>query len=627
MQSPLKMPVPRTVLALALAALLSPALPAVAASGTAPQDLGASAPEIVQSISIYLKLHHSQELDQFILASVNPTSSAYHQFLSVPEFAERFGPSEEELALVLSTLKASGIVINEVYADHLVIKATGTLSQFNAAFNTSIHDYVDADGHKFRKPAREPEIPATLQSLILAVAGLNTTPAQFLSHRHSTADVSKLGVAPPALVLPRSGSTASGVPGSYTVGDVANFYGVNPLYAKGISGKGRTVGIATLANFLPSDAYFYWNSIGLPVKADRITQVHVDGGGVLSANAGSGETALDVEQSGGLAPDADVIVYDAPNTDYGFLDVFYKAASENKVDTLSVSWGQPEINYYPTPGFADYRSQLVAFHQAFAEAAAQGISLFAAAGDSGAFDTVRGAPTPQFTAPLTVDSPAADPYIVAAGGTTLPVTITFTGVPAPVIIPTEQVWGWDYLAPLFGQDAVFSVGGGGGVSVFWPKPAYQKGVGGIRKSEFNQTWAWYPNFPDTTGGLQTLVALPGGYAGRNVPDVSLNSDPFTGYILYSTPDGGFQSGYGGTSFAAPQLNGITSLLSQAAGSRLGLVQSGLYAAQKSSGPGIVDITAGDNWFYFGVKGYEPGAGLGVINAAKLVKVFSKKKED
>jgi subtilase family serine protease len=125
------------------------------------------------------------------------------------------------------------------------------------------------------------------------------------------------------------------------VGDVANFYDINPLYKAGINGRGQTVGIATLANFLPSDAYAYWSLIGLIILPNRITQVHVDGGGELSADAGSGETSLDVEQSGGLAPNAKIIVYDAPNTNPGIIDLFYKAASDNLVDSLSVSRAKP----------------------------------------------------------------------------------------------------------------------------------------------------------------------------------------------------------------------------------------------------------------------------------------------
>jgi hypothetical protein len=63
---------------------------------------------------------------------------------------------------------------------------------------------------------------------------------------------------------------ATGMPGEYTVADLANFYDINPLYKAHIDGRGQTVGIATLANFLPSDAYdwrrgqFHLAAPGLP---------------------------------------------------------------------------------------------------------------------------------------------------------------------------------------------------------------------------------------------------------------------------------------------------------------------------------------------------------------------------
>jgi kumamolisin len=119
-----------------------------------------------------------------------------------------------------------------------------------------------------------------------------------------------------------------------------------------------------------------------------------------------------------------------------------------------------------------------------------------------------------------------------------------------------------------------------------------------------------------------LLDLPARFAGRNVPDVSLNADPESGYLLYSTEDGGLLDGFGGTSFVAPQLNGISALISQAnGGGRLGLWNPMLYRfkqiyAYTNASP-LNDITAGDNWFYRGIPGYEPGAGLGVLDVAKL----------
>ncbi|MDE2082550.1 MAG: S8/S53 family peptidase [Burkholderiales bacterium] len=638
---------PRTLVkAVALAAALAASSLALAERpGAAPQDMGATPAATTMTVSIVLKVRDPEALDEFIADTVNPDSGRYHRFLSVQQFRQRFAPSEGQIRRVTQYLQGLGIHVDEIYPSGLIIKATGTAAQFSQAFSTGLRDYDDEQGRRFHRPDSEPRTPDLLQDVVLYVAGLNTQASQF--HPRSTNAQTlraRLGQALPAVVLPSGNGTATGVPGSYTTGDVAGFYGVDPLYAQGITGKGMTVGIATLADFVPADAYTYWSRIGLNVKPNRITQVRVDGGGMLSGAAGSGETSLDVEQSGGLAPDADVVVYDAPNTEAGFIDVFYKAVADNKVDTLSVSWGSPEIYNFAIPGIStDSRPVLVAYHQAFAEAAAQGISAFAAAGDSGAYDTNRSLPAPQFSSILTADSPASDPYIVAAGGTTLPGTIQLGRFSAP--IPTEQVWGWDYLAPFcssLGLDnntcGIYSVGGGGGVSVFWPQPAYQRGVPGIRRSEPNQVWTYYPNYPDTSV-QQYLYTVPANVKGRNLPDISLNSDPFTGYLVYSSTDGGWLTGYGGTSFAAPQLNGIFALVAQAKGSRLGLLQPQLYGMRGSqrgehqgesgngSSPGVVDVIGGDNWFYSGIPGYEPGAGLGTINAAALVRALPGRRND
>lgn len=596
----------------------------------APRDLGVTAAEATQTVSIVLKLRHAEELDAFIAETVDPDSPRYHRFLTTEQFRAAFAPSREDIRRVTDFLTDNGIVVNEVYPNGLVIKATGTAAQFTQAFQAILHDYTDHNGRRFRRPEHGHKVPGHLADVILYVAGLNTQSAQFRPHSTlAKPHAAGLGDVVPKVVLPAGNSTATGVPGSFTTGDVANQYGVNPLYAKGITGKGRTVGIATLANFYPADAYAYWDAIGLNVSPTRIKQVHVDGGGELSADAGSGETTLDVQQSGGLAPDAKMVVYDAPNTEAGFIDVFYKAVADNVVDTLSVSWGSPEILNFDIPGVStDSRGVLIAYHQAFAEAAAQGISTFASAGDDGAYDTNSVAPYPTFSKILTVDSPASDPYIIAAGGTTLPGDIQRKY--GTVNVPTEQVWGWDYFNPYlianYGndfKDYYFSTGGGGGVSVFWPTPDYQKGVKGIRRSEPNQVWT----YTDPSTGVQSyLYTVPANFKGRNLPDISLNSDPYTGYLVYSTTDGGWIAGYGGTSFASPQLNGIFAVISQAKGSRLGLLHPLLYRGRgeewrRQAKPGTIDITAGDNWFYGGTKGYEPGAGLGVIDAAALAQAI------
>ncbi|GAA0889744.1 S53 family peptidase [Rhodanobacter soli] len=601
-----------------------------AAGGSAPTDLGASNPGQTVNVTLVLGLHNQDALENFIYSTVTRGSPSFHRFLTTAQFADRYGATAGEIAGVQAFLKQQGLTQVELLPNHLAIKVSGTIGQFNAAFHTSIHDYRASDGSTFHQPSVTPTVPAALSGTLVVASGLSSE-ARYHSHHVKAILPPQLG--PSANALARSAApatTCTGNPtatctvGEFTVGDVANRYNINPLYRLGVNGKGSTVGIATLADFIPADAYAYWSAIGLPVKPNRITQVHVDGGGPLSGPAGSGETSLDVEQSGGLAPWADIIVYDAPNTDAGFFDVFNRAVSDNKVDSLSVSWGSPEIFYFPQlNGGVDFTDELRAFHQVFLEAAAQGISMFATSGDSGAYDTVRslgGLPTDPVPPPLTADAPGSDPFITTAGGTTVPFSYSFSGGPT-ASLTRESVWGWDYISSYFQTnfgvditDAVFSVGGGGGVSVFWQLPRYQLFTGGIRRSEKNQTLLFPP--------FDINYTLPANYRGRNEPDVSLNADPETGYSIVSSLDGpGLLTFFGGTSFVAPQLNGISALLRQSSHGRVGFWNPQVYALQNIFGYGpfsaFNDIRSGDNWFYVGKPGYEPGAGIGTLNVSNL----------
>ncbi len=626
----------RKALATSVALLLCGVATVSFAADGRPADLGASNPAQTVNVTLVLGLHNQAALEKYVYSTVTRGNPAFHRFLTTAEFADRYGASRDEIVRVQAFLKQQGLTQVELLPNHLAIKVRGTIGQFNAAFHTAIHDYRASDGSTFHQPNATPRVPAALSGTLVVASGLSSE-ARYSSHRVNAvfpqpsprANALAKGAAAPAAAQCKGNPTATCTPGEFTVGDVANRYNINPLYRVGVNGRGSTIGIATLANFLPADAYAYWSDIGLGVKPHRITQVHVDGGGPLGSSAGSGETSLDVEQSGGLAPWADIIVYDAPNTDAGFFDVFNQAVSDNKVDSLSVSWGSPEIFYFPQlNGGVDFTDNLRAFHQVFLEAAAQGISMFATSGDSGAYDTVRalgGSLTDPVPPPLTANAPGSDPFITTAGGTTVPFSFSFSGGPT-ASITRESVWGWDYISQYFQSnfgvditDQVFSVGGGGGVSVFWPVPRYQQFTAGIRKSEKNQTLL-LPAF-----GIN--YTLPANYRGRNVPDVSLNADPETGYSLVSSLDGpGLLTFSGGTSFVAPQLNGISALLTQATRGRVGFWNPQVYALQNIFGYGsfsaFSDIRAGDNWFYAGKNGYEPGAGIGALNVSNLAVFLS-----
>jgi subtilase family serine protease len=630
----------RTSLAASLALMLAGT---VSAAGAKPNiDMGLSTSSQPTRVTLVLKLHNQDDLEAYIQQTVTPGSPHFQQFLSTADFAKRYGATDKEIARVQAYLAKQGLT-GTVMANRLGIQVSGTLGQFSSAFKAPIHTYTSrSNGASFHRPATPLVIPAELADTVVSANGLNSE-KKYLSHRLGTPKQAARQQRLSTLATFNSASksagssnpTATGEPGAYTVGDVADLYNINPLYQRGVTGKGSTVAIVTLSNFDPADAQSYWDTIGLTTKSNRITQVHVDGGGAI--DDGSGETALDVEQAGGLAPFADVIVYDAPNAGNGFIDAFAQAVADNKADSISTSWGSPEIYNFAalnvdgaSPTDTTDVGDLVAFHQVLMEAAAQGQSVFAASGDSGAYDTVRGlgygTGPGDFSAPLTVDSPASDPYITAAGGTTVPFTYAFrvgntTGPQAA--ITQESVWGWDYIQNYFDSNFgpglldLFSVGGGGGVSVYWRTPFYQRFTRGVKTSEAKQSLVY--NDPDT--GPTTYLKLPNHFPGRNVPDIALNADPETGYIVVSSVDGGLVEGEGGTSFVAPQLNGISALLRQSSGRRIGLWNPRIYLLQNIFGygrySGFHSVNAGDNWFYQGAPHYTPGAGIGTLDVTNL----------
>lgn len=590
------------------------------------QDLGLASTTDVKSIAISLTPNNLAGLEAFVASTADRNSPNFRQFLTPAQFAAQYGQSDAVVAQVRAYLESMGMTVTKVYANNLLISARATNAQIAAAFGTPVHQFSYL-GQSYQAPTAAPVLPQQIAGAVSAITGLSNKPV-FKSHRVAIPNVGPAGAEATAVagVTPTPNVASLPRPGSYTTRDLALQYNINPLYAAGVSGAGKTIGIATLADFDPNDAFTYWQAIGLNVDPNRITKVAVDGGALPADGVGSdgaGETTLDVEQSGGVAPGANVRVYVAPNTDAGFLDVFAQAVNDNIVDTLSISWGGPEIG-------SDGKT-LAAFHTVFLQAAAQGIPVIAAAGDAGAYDINRNPGAfvfpSQATTLLDVDFPAADPLVVAAGGTTLPGV--YHRKHGDITVPAERPWGWDYLRDYittwYGQATYyayyFPVGGGGGVSVQFNQPFYQAGLPGVLNSAPAQS-LWVSPAVNGTKSWQDWADLPSGFAGRNLPDLALNADPVSGYAIYQ---GGWGFGSGGTSFVAPQLNGIFTLIAQGAGGRLGFLHPQLYGVFKAQGYGpsaaFRPITTGSNLFYRAGPNYNPASGLGSLDVANLARAF------
>jgi kumamolisin len=627
------------------------AAPALVKNHPAVVDLGAAetiAGQSQISVTVSLKLRNTDQMESMLQAVYTAGGPSYRKFLSPQEFVTKFGPTAATIARVTQHFQKAGLHVAQITGTHLSV--SGSAAAMQAEFGVQVHAFEVAPtattaGYRFRSPMGAVQVASDIADAVQSVDGLDTRP-HFRPHlAHSMLAQSNGGLIDlPAAATPN----AANPPGSLTVTDFAKHYDVNPLYHSGVNGQGVTIGIVTLASFTPSDAYAYWQALGLNVKSNRIREVQIDGGsGPVSDAGGSLETTLDVEQSGGLSPGSKVVVYEAPNTNQGFIDAFAKAIDSNAADTISCSWGEWEFfdlaaqgNVVTDPVTGTQTSSLRAEGDLLFQAALQGQSFYVAAGDAGAYDdtdffTPPSWPVPKGSVVLSVDDPAAQQWVTTMGGTTLagPQTFAISATKNLTInIATEQAWGWDYLIPLcadLGYDplscGIYPGGGGGGVSAYVPLPIYQSGIQGIRSTAFGQTQLDYSQTPPAF-----VVTLPGGFQGRNVPDLSLNSDPDTGYQVYYTDDKNVfsvQTGWGGTSFAAPQFNGVTALYNQALGHRVGLINFALYdlarfgVAYNGFEAPLRDIKDGDNWFFNAHQGYDQATGLGVPDVANLLRAL------
>ncbi len=583
-------------------------------------DLGVSSPSARRSVTVTLALRNQAALEAYVAAIADRKSASFRQFLTPAQFAASYGQTPAAVAQAVAFLRAQGFTVDTVHANNLLIGITGTNAQLAATFGIALHDYA-LQGATWTAPAGTAVLPAQLKGIATGVSGLSTR-ANFRSHAARIPDSGALAgdvVAAPRVVA----GTPPSAPGSYTVKDLAAKYNVNALYAKGLTGAGRTLGIVTLAGYDQADVFSYWDQVGLVTDRGRITDIPVDGGALAKDGPGSdgaGETTIDVQQSGGVAPGAAMRVFIAPNKDNGFLDAFAAAIEEDKIDVLSVSWGNPEI--YNLPSDTD------AFHALFLQAASQGIPVISATGDAGAFDINRAYTYPDCSTLLTVDFPAADPLVLGAGGTTLPNTVQHKY--GPVIETAERAWGWDYLRDYivgnYGNAIYYAeyytVGAGGGVSVNYALPSFQQNLAGTLTSAPAQSMYCSLTFLGEQGsGYVDIADQPAGVVGRNLPDVSLNADPYSGYSMVF--GGKWVTGQGGTSFVAPQLNGILTLISSglAGTGRIGPINPQLYAAFKAqgyaAGSPFTPISAGDNEYYKAAAHYNPAAGLGSLNVDAL----------
>ena len=618
---------------------ISPAqLPGATVFGTTPADTPETVSFILQERNI-----------SFLKANV---INGITKYLSVSQFASAYGQTPANISALTSYLAGFGIK-TDVYADNVDVVATGTAGDFDSALSVKQNQYhvpslAGRDGinaipaQNVYGTAQSPLLPYRLSNFVLAILGLTNYSPYGSQSVHVNTKLLK-----PQPTSSNSCLALTGLPDACNLpSNFAANYGLDGLYAKGANGSGQTLAIVTLAALDPGAPQYFWSKIAhIPNTGRTLTVDNVDGGpGAPSDASGTGETDLDVEQSGALAPGSNVIVYQAPNTDYGFADAFFSAASDNIASTVSASWLESETYLQASILTGQEASTYAAaFDEAFLEMAAQGQSGFIASGDWGAYTASIDIGTTNLSVGVSPDSP----YITAAGGTTLPWTGTLTGPDgsATVTVPNQRIWGWDYLWPAIAKTTGVTlaqaaesavIGSGGGFSALEPTPQYQEFVPGTHS--FNAVQYLTPtDYTTVAPGLveptawnfnPTPSVTSGTGSGRAVPDVSADADPYSGYLLYSPSfaDVGqpvLQGGWGGTSFVAPQMNGSTAVIDSALGHRVGFWNPSIYAVAGGFKSPFTSLstagTSNDNIYYTGQPGepYNQGVGLGIPNLTAL----------
>ena len=523
------------------------------------KDMGAVAGDrMLSSIGLHFNLTAAQQADlnQLLAAQQDPTSPQYHQWLTPQQYGARFGLSSSDLAKVKTWLQGQGLTVTSVAPSMNYVTVSGTVAQIDRAFNTSIHS-VSEDGVTHISNLIDPSLPAAIAGVVSSITGLNDfKPAS----RSRVSEVKAESIATPRFT--------SSISGSHYIapGDFFAIYDVNPLLQNGTNGSGITIAVMGQTNISTTDVDAFRSASGLPARTASnfiITLIPGPNPGTVSADID--EAQLDVEWSNAVAPNS-TINYVNSGTSNGVMDSLIYSITNKVAPILSISYGACEVAWG--------QSTLNSYNQYFQQANAQGMTIVGPSGDSGATDCDYQVATASLG--LAVDFPASSPYVTGAGGTMFnegsgsywnATNGNYSGS-ATGYIP-ETVWNESNSTGLGA--------GGGGVSSYFGKPAWQTGSG-----------------------------VPADLS-RDVPDISLNSaSTHDGYLFCSR--GSCTNGYrnassnlnvvGGTSVAAPSFAGILALLEQGLGAKTGLgnVNPMIYGLANSTYYGNVfhDVAAGNN---------------------------------
>ncbi len=620
------------------------------------------------SVEVVLAPGNEAGLSSLLSSLYTPGSADYGRWLGARQFDSEFAPSQATVLSITAYLQSQGLTVQRTLTPFL-LRAIGSSAKVDAAFATSLDKYRNARGVNFYSNATPASVPASLASSVLGVVGLsNTVRLQSqTSVEGAPAGSGGHGSGEPSCEIPYPTTLAAlqaipangpfngygGGPGcsGLTPSQTNSIYNAPNAGPRG-QGAGANVAVFELSAYNHSDitnwAHTFYGSHYTP----HLVDINVDGGPLAPNTSkcpvgdtcfygygGDIEVEADIEQDLTIAPDANsVLVYNAPNDETGQteLDQYATIANQDIADSVSSSWAICE----PDAGLAYAEAENLIFEQM----AAQGQSMFSSSGDTGAFECIRDGTFSDY-APLESLDPASQPWVTSTGGTSFESFDPGSNPNPNYPFGTEAVWNTLDVcsgnnSSLATDTGIIDCGaygaGGGGHSIFWPMPNYQRGFGVIN--------------PDTVSGPSNCALAAKNQPCREQPDISANADPLTGYAEYCTgstyvspnptgpdyesacngltPTPGAPGWFhiGGTSLSAPLFAALFTDRDSFHGHRTGSANPLLYSLFDNPFTDFADFhditgfhqVSNNNGFYPVTPGFDEATGIGTPNFAGLI---------
>jgi subtilase family serine protease len=560
------------------------------------------------TIAVHLALTNAAALKRLVAEVSNPKSAAYGRYLTPEQFAERFAPAAADVNQVKALLEHAGMKNVTVGPHGVYVTAVATVAQLRTAFGVNQNVYSFA-GRSLRANTQLPTIPASLAGKVVYIEGLDDTSMLRTPMHRSVVEGAHLAPsaaksASPAAITPppvaagnpspfcnhaygastivATLSTAADVYGAaipwlgcgYTPAQIEEAYGL--AWVK-YNGGGVTVAItdAYASPTLFDDLQAYSERYRLPAVKTGVNFRQIIPAGEYSIPEADTldcggeydwweEQSLDVAAVHGSAPGAKILYVGSSDCATSLTVAFMNVIYNHLAEVVTNSWSNN--------GEAIAPGEQSSFDQAALAGAALGTTILFSSGDDGDLSAINGVASGAW--------PSTSAYVTGVGGTTLLLEDAYGD-------KAEYGWG-TYRAFLadatvnsatsvtdsgvsqvtnFGvtyDDYSFYAGSGGGISLLEAQPSYQATV--------------------VPANLAVSLNLGNGYTEtlpnpqRVAPDVSMDADPYTGYMFGETftiagnriADAGCTPNsettefcvtpIGGTSLASPLMAGVIAVL-------------------------------------------------------------------